>query len=245
MTRLCRIWDRAPLAIDYAPGQEGAPGQGALVLAFSSIGHDPARMPAPEFIRSATAQGRAALFIADQSRSWANTPDFAPALHHALAHARADAAARGPVSRIAAIGLSMGGFAALVAASLLPVDVTLAIGPQFSVDPAVMPQESRWRDWTARIPAFRHPTAPQPPGWTILLHGLQDDRDQALAFPSGPATDHILFPSLTHSALGPHLKARGGLQGLLDAALAGDRRRLLRIATAAGGQRHNQAQLPR
>lgn len=239
MTPLQRIWDRAPLAIDYAPGQ------GALVLAFSSIGHDPARMPAPEFIRTATAQGRAALFIADHSRSWANTPDFAPALHHALAHARADAGARGTVTRIAALGLSMGGFAALVAASLLPIDVTLAIGPQFSLDPAVMPQETRWRDWAARIPAFRHPTAPLPPGWTILLHGLTDDRDQALAFPQRAGVDHLLFPGQTHSALAPHLKARGGLQGLLDAAIAGDRRRLLRIATAAGGQRRDRLQLPR
>lgn len=241
MTPLQRIWNRAPLAIDYAPGQVGAPGQGALVLAFSSIGHDPARMPAPEFIRTATAQGCAALFIADHSRSWANTPDFAPALQHALAHARAQS----PVTRIAAIGLSMGGFAALVAASLLPIDVTLAIGPQFSVDPSVMPQETRWRDWTARIPSFRHPTAPLPPSWTILLHGLTDDREQALAFPQRAGVDHLLFPGLTHSALAPHLKARGGLQGLLDAAIAGDRRRLLRIATAAGGQRRDRLQLPR
>lgn len=223
----------APFAVNYAPGQ----GAGPLVIAFSSIGHDPARMPEPEFLRSATHGGRAALFIRDQSRSWANAPGFAPMLQQALAAARA----RAPVTRIVTLGLSMGGFCALAAASILPVDAVLAIGPQFSVDPSTT-DDPRWRDWTARIGRFAFPTCPTPEDpWLCLFHGMSDDAAQAMAFPARKGLDHFLFDGLSHSELGPHLK-QTGLQGLVDALVAGDRRRLIRIASAAGGRRR---QLPR
>lgn len=228
-----RLDTPAPFAVDYAPGQ----GAGPLVIAFSSIGHDPARMPELEFRRSATHAGRAALFIRDQSRSWANAPEFAPMLHQALAAARA----RAPVTRIVTLGLSMGAFCALAAASILPVDAVLALGPQFSVDPSVI-DDPRWRDWTARIARIRVPTCPTPDGpWLCLFHGLADDAAQAMAFPQRKGLDHFLFDGLSHGDLGPHLK-QAGLQGLVDALVAGDRRRLIRIAGAAGGRRR---QLPR
>lgn len=223
---LIRLWDTPPLTIDHAPGAGDA-----MVISFASVGHDPARAPSPEFLRCATAGGRPALFVSDTSRSWANAPGFAPALRHALQRATP----AGP-RRLATLGASMGGFAALAAATVLPVDVVLAIGPQFSVHPGQMPTEHRWRDWTARIADWRFPTAPLPEGpWIILLHGLADDADQARAFPQRKGIDHLLFPGLAHSGLAPHLKARGVLQGLIDTALSGDRRRLLRIASGAGG----------
>lgn len=223
----------APFAVDYAPGQ----GAGPLVIAFSSIGHDPARMPEPEFLRSATHGGRAALFIRDQSRSWANAPGFAPMLRQALAEAQA----RAPVTRLVTLGLSMGGFCALAAATVLPVNAVLAIGPQFSVDPSVT-RDPRWRDWTTRIGQFHFSACPVPDGpWLCLFHGLADDAAQAMAFPQRKGLDHVLFDHLSHGALGLHLK-QAGLQGLVDALVAGDRRRLIRIASAAGGQRR---QLPR
>ena len=78
-----------------------------------------------------------------------------------------------------------------------------------------------------------------------LMHGLADDGAQALAFPEQANLDHLLFPGLGHSDLLPHLKARGCLPGLVSAALSGDRRRLIRIATGAGGQRRARLQLPR
>jgi hypothetical protein len=143
------------------------------------------------------------------------------------------------------MGLSMGGFAALVAASLLPVDVVLAFSPQWSVLPAHMPAERRWAQWTAALSA-----APQPPPWPVapltpllvdariyLFHGLVDDFDQARGFPLHPAVDQLIFPAQSHSSMVAHLKAHGCLAGLVAAAFAGDRRRLLRIAGSAGGHR--------
>ncbi|MDQ1847440.1 hypothetical protein Q9299_03995 [Gemmobacter fulvus] len=228
-----RIWDRAPLAIDAVDGLPDGPQADVLVLAFASIGHDPAQMPSPEFRRTAVGgQGRAALFVMDRSRSWGNTPDFAPAVQAAVAHMRQ----RQTIRRIVTLGSSMGGFCALVAASLLPVDVVLAFSPQFSVDPRVMPQENRWRDWTRAIDRFTHATAPLPQTRITLFHGAVDDLPQALAFPVQRGLDHLLFPDQTHAGLAAHLKARGVMEGLLEAALEDDRRRLLRIAASAGGR---------
>lgn len=230
---LIRVWDRAPYSVDYAPGQ----GED-LVICFSSIGHDATRAPSPEFFGAATAGGRPALFVMDESRSWANDPGFAPAILGALA-------AVAPARRILTLGLSMGGFCALVAAEVVPVTAVLAFGPQFTIDPARLP-DARWQDWTARITFLRYPTAPLARGPQItLMHGLADDAAQALAFPEQANLDHLLFPGLGHSDLLPHLKARGCLPGLVSAALSGDRRRLIRIATGAGGQRRARLQLPR
>ena len=230
---------RLPILIDHAD----APGTD-LVIAFSSIGHDPARPPSPEFVGTATGKGgtpRRALFVRDAARSWGNHPDFAPALTQALA----DVTARAPVRRIAAIGLSMGGYAAMVAAQVLPVDVVLAFGSQARLDPP----DPRWVHWMSALPPLIWPRLPLPgpdrPFRAILFHAMQDDADTALTLPPAPGLDQVLFPGQSHSSLVPHLKSRGCLPGLLDAALQDDRRRLLRIATSAGGVRRGRGQASR
>ena len=137
-----RVWDSAPFTVDYQHG----PGD-QLVIAFSSVGHDPARPPSAEFVRSLS--GGRALFVRDAARSWANDPGFEAAV---LGAYRA-ACEAGPVARVMTLGLSMGAFAALVAAQVLPVDVVLGFGPQYSVAPGS--GETRWATWTDRL------TAPQ------------------------------------------------------------------------------------
>lgn len=194
-----------------------------LVLSFASIGHDPSRPPSPEFLSSASAGNRRALFLMDESRSWGLDPGFPDMLHSALA-------AAGPARRILAIGASMGAACALRAAHHIPIRTVLAIGPQSRLD------DPRWSRWTARL-ADPGPPLPPPNTWTILFHGMADDATQAAGFPNAPGTDHLLYPGLTHSRLAPHLKERGALQGLIDAALAENRRRLLRIAASTGAVR--------
>ena len=201
-----------------------------LVISFASIGHDASRPPSPEFVASATAQDRTALFVLDDSRSWGQTPDFANALHTALTTIRA----RQPVTRIVTVGQSMGGYCALLAASILPVDAVLAFGPQWN------PQDPRWHPWTDALDPAPPPLPPA--AWCVLMHGLADDAAQATAFPQRKGIDHLLYDALTHSALCPHLKTRGVMQGMVDALATGDRRRLIRLATGAGGRRR---QLPR
>ena len=79
MTEARKITLPPPFAAEFRPVASA----GTLVIAFASIGHDPARMPAPEFSRLASGPDRAALFFSDQSRSWASAPGWADALRQA------------------------------------------------------------------------------------------------------------------------------------------------------------------
>lgn len=211
------------LLIDAPPWRvEMAEGDGTdLILAFASIGHDPTRPPSPEFVTSARRANRRALCFTDASRSWGLDPAFPQILRDALA-------AAAPARRHLAIGSSMGATLALRAAAHVPLDTILAFGPQSRLN------DPRWSHWTARL-ADPGPPPLTPGPWTLLFHALDDDREQAFGFPEAAQTDHLLFPGLTHSRLTPYLKERGLLSGLIDAALTQDRRRLLRIATNAGG----------
>ncbi len=223
MIRFDRLSTHGPLTIDALPGQAQT-----LVISFASIGQDPARPPSPEFVGTATDQDRPALFVSDESRSWGKVPGLIGALSAAID----SVVSRQPITQIIALGQSMGGAAALVAAAALPIDLVLAFSPQSHLGPA----EPRWQPWAARLPRDLTPAASPAPGqhWT-LMHGLADDRQQALGFAPAPGLDHILYPGLSHSALCPHLKQRGVLKGLLAAAIDRDRRRLLRIAASSGG----------
>lgn len=209
-----------PWRVDMAEGAGEV-----LVLAFASIGHDLTRMPSPEFV--GVLRGRRALFIMDQGRSWGTGAGFADAV-------RAGLAAAGPAGRIVALGSSMGAVAALRAAGVVAVDAVLAFGPQSQMD------DPRWSALTAGLPV-----APDLPAcWTVLCHGLADDAAQAAGWPERAGVDHLLFPGIAHSDLALHLKARGGLQGLVDAVCDNDRRRLLRIAGEAGAVQRRKGGFP-
>lgn len=231
-----RIFEQPPFAVDYLPGRGTD-----LMIAFASVGHDPTRPPAPEFVASARGRGsaafpRPALFVSDASRSWANDPGFETALTESIGAVRA----RQQVERVATLGLSMGAFAALVAAQVIPVDLVLAFGPQYSIAPGKVPGETRWAEWTARITTIRHEVAPLPrQGRVWLFHGGRDDLPHALRFPAQEGTEQVIFPAQSHASLMAHLKAQGALSGLIAAALADDRRRLLRIVASAGGWRRD------
>lgn len=209
-----------PWAVDHIAGGPD------LVISFASIGHDPTRRPSPEFVRTATEGGRAALFVMDRARSWGTEPGFAEVLAAAV-----DQVA--PQGRVLAMGTSMGAFLALKAAGAVRLDAVLAIGPQHQ--PAAA-WETRWQTWTKGLPPDL--TAPVPEGvWTVTIHGQADDMAQAERFTPAANLDRLVVPGVAHADLARHLKTRGGLQGLVQAALAGDRRRLLRIAAEAGAVR--------
>lgn len=75
-----------------------------------------------------------------------------------------------PGRRLIGYGGSMGGFAAINFADLLGLDHLVAVIPQFSVDAARAPYETRWREEAAVID-FRHDRIDQVPclhnGWIV------------------------------------------------------------------------------
>lgn len=71
---------------------------------------------------------------------WWQTDDFATAA------AVVDAFLKdGDCKRLVAYGSSMGGTGALLASQHLPVTETLVFCPQYSMDPAIVPDEVRWK----------------------------------------------------------------------------------------------------
>jgi pimeloyl-ACP methyl ester carboxylesterase len=227
---LVTLWNSGGIRIDHAPGQGTD-----LVISFASIGKRRGEMPPNEFVGTATGTaGRPALFVSDIQRRWANTGAFGDALSAALSQVRS----RQHIERITTLGLSMGGFCAIAAARVIPVDCAIAISAQFSIAREIVPEERRWGFWTRRIRRFEVPSVTEALDHLphlYALHGMIDDLPQAERFPIRRGVDHFLFPEMTHSALGAHLKSVGVLAALVDAAVAGDRQTVARQIRRAGG----------
>ncbi len=83
-------------------------------------------------------RGFTAYHFLPRSNSWYQYPE----MRDALVRVRA---AIGPGKRVMTYGMSMGGYAAFRFADLLGADCVLAFSPQFSIDPALIGWEQRWR----------------------------------------------------------------------------------------------------
>ncbi|WP_135501010.1 hypothetical protein [Roseovarius aestuariivivens] len=225
---LADLVDCLPVRIRYAEGTGTD-----LVVSFSSIGQRRALMPDDEFTGTLLkAPDRHCLFVSDITRSWLSSRNVCDAVRQAVASVKASA----DIQRTSTLGLSMGGFSALVAANLFDVDTAIAISPQYSPLQTVMPTETRWRYWRRRITHSDFPTAESGlrPGHSFVFHGLLDDTAHASAFSQAAHLDHFVFPKATH-ALGQHLKKSGGLHKLVTAAINQDRRKVARLVRKNGG----------
>ncbi|WP_425051169.1 hypothetical protein [Psychromarinibacter sp. S121] len=97
----------------------------------------------PAFYGQAVSSGENhAMFVQDESRSWMNGPGVADEMVRLITEYR-DA---NGIEEIVTLGHSMGGFAAMVLAQLMPVNTVIAFAPQFSLDPELVPDEGRWPD---------------------------------------------------------------------------------------------------
>ncbi|NDV50354.1 alpha/beta hydrolase [Salipiger sp. PrR003] len=83
------------------------------------------------------------VFIFDKQRSWGNNLDMAQ-IRDLIAPLTAG-------RRVVTMGLSMGGFLAIMGSSALDAETTIAMAPQYSVCPMVMPQENRWVAYTRKV----------------------------------------------------------------------------------------------
>lgn len=89
-------------------------------------------------------EGVSAICILGRGNDWYQYPDMLAACAAARASIRARA-------RVMTYGSSMGGYAALRFADALRAQAVLALSPQYSIDPAVVPWEFRWEQDSHRI----------------------------------------------------------------------------------------------
>lgn len=223
-----------PLRIRYLPGSGTR-----LVVSISGVGNKRHEEPPLEF--SSIAHGLEAnaeqgenhvLFVTDESRSWMNGPRMAEMVCSCVA----ETAARIGASRIVAIGNSMGGSSALILAALMPIDAVVAVAPQYSVHPDVIPEETRWRFFRNRITAWPHRQVPDigaELGDVIVMNGdSPDELAHALRF--APMETHFIFPGQDHR-LASRLHAHGKLAPILTNAIQGRPDRARSALQSAGG----------
>ena len=162
------------------------------------------------FFRS---RGIPAIHVLSRDNHWYQYGELPDAL-------AAVAAATGGYTQVIAYGSSMGGFAALHFGSTCGASLGIAISPQFSLDPAVVPFERRW---SADVPHIRfqgHVFAPLPRQY-ILYDPLEPfDRQHFALFAARSPTIGLALPHGGHP-VGGLVSDAGMFEPMFAAILAG------------------------
>ncbi|GAB4285168.1 MAG: hypothetical protein Kow0058_04380 [Roseovarius sp.] len=200
-----RPWhESARLRATYLPGRGRR-----LVVSFAGIGKPDAHRQSEEFVASSHQDGRNhVLFVADTLRSWYNDPGIREEIVALVDAYRR----RHAIEDTVTFGNSMGGYGAVLLAGALGARVCLALSAQYSADPAVVPEEQRWREYRDRIARFTCPpleAALSPECLYFVLHGGgRVERPHWSRFPSRPNLHHYLVGHAGHG-VGRRLKAAG------------------------------------
>ncbi len=215
-----------------------------LVISFSGIGAFGLKVPAYEFVGSASGHGvDSVLFVSEPMRTWLTAPRL---IDRIVARANAVAAAVGATS-MCAVGHSMGGFSALVMGKFLPLTSAVAFGPQYSVHPDVVGDDSRWSYWRRKIKDHRFLSIEDGLVDTTLyhvFHGMtRAERLQRDRFPMRDNLFHILVPNTGHG-IPQVLRAKGVLHEVVRLALDNRPKLVRHSLLPLGGRRRTLAQFP-
>ncbi|WP_175483130.1 hypothetical protein [Salinihabitans flavidus] len=190
------IYESGHVRLEYS-GPEPARGDPVLVV-FPPVDYpfDPA-LPGWG-ARSLAKRGIAHICVCHAAEDWHQYPDF----FDAMAAARAFV---GPGVQIGTYGYSMGGYGAFLGARTLGAVRAVAVSPQVSIDPAVVPFERRYDAQWAAMDGWRHDLAAQMDGareYMLLydpLHG-KDRRHEAL-FPKPAQYRRVPIHGSGHAAI--------------------------------------------
>lgn len=201
---------------------EDAPGCDVLAVTFdnlSSVGeYDP---PQPWLRWRMRQAGIPLLGLMASRKDWYRNDDTAPlivALREAGLFAR--------FRRVVFVGASMGGFAALAYAPLVPGAAVLAFSPQSTLARKLVPFERRYRyaskkwDWAA--PGHLDAAEAGKGGREVTLvydPFVTEDRQHASRI-EGAGVRHVGVPFMGHRAI-RQIKATGGLQDLIEGVVRG------------------------
>lgn len=184
---------------------------------LSSIGeYDP---PQPWLQARAAKAGVSILGLLASRKDWYRNPNT-PALITALR----DAGLFAQFRRVVFVGASMGGFAALAYALLVPGAAVLAFSPQTSLSRKVAPFERRYRyaarKWDWETPAHLDAALiGEAEVYVVYDPFVAEDKLHARRI-IGPGVRHLPVGHLGHRAI-RQLKSVGALQSLIEAVAAG------------------------
>lgn len=197
-----------------------------LIISMSSSGRLTDATPEPEFMSVAQKNSDTVLFISDPRRSWLNRPGIVEDIKSVI---EAEAA-RVAATNIAILGHSMGGFSALVMPAFTRIDTAIAFSPQYSVDPAVVPDEKRWMNYREQIQAFRISNADDHLNTTthyFLFNGRGPiEAPQRKLVRPRPNLEYYVLPGIRHNAAAKMKQAK--VMGTILNACFSHRKRALR-----------------
>lgn len=189
-------------------------GRGAVIVTFGSYTTE-ATFDRPgfaeDFLRTI---GITAIHVINRRNRWYQHPERPAAL------AAVAAATRGH-DRVITYGSSMGGYAALRYAALCGADTALALSPQFSADPKVVPWETRWQADVARTHFAEPPYAGVAQEYVVYDPRLALDARHAAMIADATNATCIPIPFGGHP-VGPLLAETGALHQAIRAIVAGD-----------------------
>lgn len=161
------------------------------------------------------AQGISAIHVMGRREDWYQYPDLEAAL------ATVKAAVAG-ASQVMTYGTSMGGYAAVRFADAVGAHATLALSPQYSIDPAKAPFEKRWPQDAHRLTFLPHLDGPirSQARQIIVYDPMTNDRLHAALISADIAIDELRVPFAGHP-VGPFLSEGGVLAKLFSATLDG------------------------
>lgn len=196
---------------DLAVRRVGTAG-GTIVVTFDSFTNVPDLDRASFGEHFLAREGIDAVHVVNRLNRWYQHEEMAEVL------AIVAAATRG-YDRVFTYGSSMGGYAALRFARMLGADAAIALSPQFSVDPRVVPWESRWQPDIAQIRFDELPFAPAARQYVFFdPRDAADNRHAAMIAAAGP-TVAVTLPNAGHP-VGALLAETGALQWGLRAIIA-------------------------
>jgi len=203
--------------LKISTSRNNKPESGIVLLAFTGIGRAMGGIDVqqPEFLGLGQ-DFDSTLFITDKTRSWGNALNFGR-ISQILRPYTGN-------KKIYSIGNSMGSFLSIIASGHLPIRKSISFAPQFSINPAEIPDETRWAKYTGRI--INHSVTnigdyiSCTTKYYVFSGGDGPDRRHANLFPIGNNIFHYLFPRLGHD-IAQKLKEQGHLSTIIHNCFAG------------------------
>lgn len=192
-----------------------------LVVCFSGPGDPDRAHQSEEFEEICAMEARNhVLFVSDTQRSWFN----APGIYEEILDLVESYRRMHQIDEVVTLGESMGGYGAIVFADPFGARTCVALSPQYSADPAVVPEEDRWREERSRIALFTRPPLEATLSATcqyFVMHGaVERERPHWGRFPRAENFNHYLTGH-SEGALSEKMRAAGKLHAILTCAMQG------------------------
>jgi hypothetical protein len=135
------------------------------------------------------------IFVFDKTRSWGNKIEIETIKSVIAPHMNG--------RRIVTLGVSMGGFLAVAHSEALGAETCIALAPQYSMKPDIVPHEQRWQEYTSRISEWKIPSLEgrfaSSCRYYCMFTGILDEAEHMVRFPPLDHVHRFCLPGQEHN----------------------------------------------